>query len=221
MKRKTSEREKALILRARGMSYSQIKEELNVSKSSLSLWLRDYPLSAKKILALQANSPRRIEKFIETMRQKREKGFEAIYRKVKSDIGVLSDRDLLIGGIFLYWGEGAKTSPYCCAVSNTDPDVLKTFIKWVALLGVDKKKLHVSIHLYKDMNITKELKYWSKELGIATSIFKKPYIKDSKLSGLTYKTGFGHGTCNIRYYNKFLWQYSLMSLKYIREQSML
>ena len=221
MKRKTSEREKALTLRAKGMSYSQIKKELNVSKSSLSLWLYNHPLSAERVLELQANSPIRIERYRETMRKKREREFETVYQKVKSDIGLLSDRDLLIGGIFLYWGEGSKTSPYCCSVSNTDPDILKTFIKWLALFGIDKNKLHPSLHLYKDMNIKKEIQYWSKELGVSTLLFKKPYIKDSKLSGLTYKTGFGHGTCNVRYYNKFLWQYSLMSLKYIREQSML
>ena len=221
MKRKTSEREKALILRAKGMSYSQIKKELNVSKSSLSLWLNNHPLSAERILELQANSPIRIERYRETMRKKREKGFEVVYQKVKSDLGLLSDRDLLIGGIFLYWGEGSKTSPYCCSVSNTDPDVLKMFIKWLALFGVDKNKLHLSLHLYKDMNIKREVEYWSKELSIPVSLFKRPYIKDSNLSGLTYKTGFGHGTCNVRYYNKSLWQYSLMSLKYIRGQSML
>lgn len=203
------------------MSYSQIKETLNVSKSSLSLWLKDYPLSAERILELQANSPIRIERYRETMRKKREKGFEAVYQKVKSDIDLLSNRDLLIGGIFLYWGEGSKTSPYCCAVSNTDPDVLRMFIRWAKLLGVDKSKSHVSLHLYKDMDIDKELKYWSKELGIQQSLFRRPYVKDSKFSALTYKTGFGHGTCNVRYYNKSLWQYSLMSLKYIREQSML
>ena len=221
MKRKTNEREKALTLRAKGMSYSQIKKELNVSKSSLSLWLNNHPLSAERILELQANSPIRIERYRETMRKKREKGFEVVYQKVKSDLGLLSDRDLLIGGIFLYWGEGSKTSPYCCSVSNTDPDVLKMFIKWLALFGVDKNKLHLSLHLYKDMNIKREVEYWSKELSIPVSLFKRPYIKDSNLSGLTYKTGFGHGTCNVRYYNKSLWQYSLMSLKYIRGQSML
>ncbi len=221
MKRKTDEREKVLVLRAKGMSYSQIKERVKVSKSSLSMWLKNYPLPAEKILELQANNPKKIENYRETMRRKRENGFETVYQKVKADIGSLSDRELLIGGIFLYWGEGSKTSPYCCAVSNTDPDVLKMFIKWLTLFGIDKNKLHVSVHLYKDMNIEKEMSYWSKELNLPLSVFKKPYIKESKFSGLTYKTGFGHGTCNVRCYNKFLWQYSLMALKYIRGQSML
>jgi len=38
------DKEKALALRKQEMSYSQIKSILGISKSTLSSWLRDYPL---------------------------------------------------------------------------------------------------------------------------------------------------------------------------------
>jgi hypothetical protein len=46
-------------------------------------------------------------------------------------------------------------------------------------------------------------------------MFEKPYIKDSKLVDLSYKNGFGKGTCNIRVYNRDKTEYIIQSLKYI------
>lgn len=199
------------------MSYSQIKDGIGVSKSTLSTWLRDFPLSNERINELRANNPRRIERFRNAMKAKRDRSFDEVYKKVGSEVGALSKRDIIIGGIFLYWGEGSKSSGYTTSVSNTDPDVLKFFIKWLGLFGVKKETLKVSLHLYKDMNIKKEIDYWTKELNIPRRCFRKPYIKDSTLSGLSYKNGFGHGTCNVRYFNKDMWQYIMMALKYIRK----
>lgn len=217
--RKTKQKSYALKMRKQGMSYSQIKSEINVSKSTLSLWLKDFPLSTERISALRANSPRRIEKFRNTMRMKREKSFNDVFHRVSGELGRLSNRDILIGGIFLYWGEGSKSADYTTAVSNTDPSILNFFIKWLSLFGIKKDKLKISLHLYSDMNINKEIDYWSKELGVPRGNFKKPYVKKSKLAGLSYKNGFGHGTCNVKYFNKEMWQYTTMALKYIRENS--
>ena len=60
------DKQKAITMRKKGMSYSQIKEKLNVSKSTLSGWLYNMPLSEKRIRELQADSPVRIEKYRNT-----------------------------------------------------------------------------------------------------------------------------------------------------------
>ncbi|MDR3558351.1 MAG: helix-turn-helix domain containing protein [Candidatus Pacebacteria bacterium] len=213
------DKEKAIKLRLQGKSYSQIKAELNVSKSTLSGWLSCYPLSREKINELRAHSAKRIERYRNAMQRKRELAFEDEFTNVSKEIGTLTPRDLLIGGIFLYWGEGSKSSNYLTSVSNTDPNVLRFFIKWLGLFGIDKKDLRVKLHLYKDMDASKEVAFWSKELKLPCSCFQRLYIKDSNLSGLTYKNGFGHGTCNIRYFRKHMWQYWRAALRYIREES--
>lgn len=46
---KILEKQKAINLRKKGYSYSQIKEELGTSKSTLSAWLCDMPLSKERI----------------------------------------------------------------------------------------------------------------------------------------------------------------------------
>ncbi|MFP4617146.1 MAG: hypothetical protein ACLFNR_03225 [Candidatus Paceibacterota bacterium] len=211
------DKEKAIKLRKKGYSYSQIKEVLGVSKSSLSEWLSDYPLSEKRIKELRDRNPRRIENFRNTMKEKREKVLTDAYEKAKKDIGKLNKREVFIAGLFLYWGEGSKTARTLVSVSNTDPSVLRFFIDWLSILGVKKEKINVKLHLYKDMDEEKEKNFWARELGVPLKNFSRSYIKDSKMSGLTYKNGFGHGTCAVRVYNSDLERYIMRCLQYIRD----
>ena len=209
------DKQKALTMRKKGMSYSQIKEKLGVSKSTLSNWLDKYPLSEKRIRELQADSPIRIEKYRNTMRAKKEARLQEVYKKVSKDIGVLSKRDLFLAGLFLYWGEGTKAQKCSLALTNTNPAMLKLFIKWLDLFQVKRKYLKIKLHLYSDMNIKQSLAFWSKELKIPISQFRKPYIKKTSLKSISYKNGFGKGTCCVMFDNRDLWEYVIMGLKYI------
>ena len=213
--RKSLDKDKAISLRIGGMSYSQIKEQVNVSKSTLSCWLSDYPLSSERIKELRDKNPRRIENYIKTMRLKREQKLSLALERAKKDIKEISERDLFIGGFFLYWAEGYKTRMSSIGLANTDPSMLKVFIKWLQILGIEKKDLKIKLHLYKDMNIKKETEFWRRELGLKTSQFNKPYVKESLLSGVTYKNGFGHGTCNIVFNKTEPSRYILMGMRYI------
>ena len=65
-------KEKALKMRKQGMSYSQIRAEVKVSKSTLSLWLRDLPLSNARIRELRDFSAVRIEKCRNTKAEKKQ-----------------------------------------------------------------------------------------------------------------------------------------------------
>jgi len=217
MSRRTLDKEKAITLRKKGMSYSQIKKDLGISKSTLSGWLYNMPLSKKRIMELGANNPIRIERCRNTKLKHRMERLDHVYNKVCSDIGKISKRDLFIGGLFLYWGEGGKSTRYTTSFSNTDPQMVKFFIKWVMIcFGVKRDRFSILIHLYKDMNISKSTRFWSRQLGLKIKQFSKPYIKDSKLTGLTYKNGFGKGTCNVRIFNRDITEYITQSLKHIR-----
>ena len=72
-------RDKAIKLRKQGKSYSQIKQEVDVSKGTLSRWLQDYPLSEKRLRELRDHNPKRIEKFRKTMREKRQSDFDDFF----------------------------------------------------------------------------------------------------------------------------------------------
>lgn len=98
-------REKVLEMRKRGMSYSQIRAEVRVSKSTLSHWLKDIPLSEERIRELRDFSAIRIEKCRNAKAEKKQSRLDAVYEKVSSNIGKLTDREIFLCGIFLYWGE--------------------------------------------------------------------------------------------------------------------
>ncbi len=215
---KRKEKELALKLREQGKTYSEIKERISVSKGTLSLWLRDKPLSSERMREVRDNSQKRIENYRNTCRKRREKILSHAYGVAEQDIGDLSKRDIFIAGLFLYWGEGSKQDHAEIGLSNTDPAVLKFFLKWLDVLSVPKDKLRIRLQLYSDMDIEKEKQYWSYELEIPKSQFRKPYIKKSKLSNVTHRRGgFGHGTCVILYGSREVNDYVLQSMEYLRK----
>lgn len=207
------EKEAAIKLREQGFSYSQIKDRLGISKGTLSPWLSGIPLTASRIRELQF-SEAVIEKIRATKLKKRRARLANVHDIVASHIGTLSSRELFIAGFFLYWAEGGKTKPYTVTLANTDPAMIRFYLHWLKLLKVPAEKMFVRLHLYSDMNIKNEVKFWSKALKIPEKRFKNPYIKKSKFSSIAYTT-FGHGTCNIVLDNRDTAEYVLQGLKNI------
>jgi hypothetical protein len=212
-------KQKAIELRKKGLSYTQIKAELTVSKSTLSGWLADMPLSEKRIRELRDNSPIRIERYRNTMREKRQVKLDAAYKDIGKKIGKMSERDLFVSGFFLYWAEGTKTRNGAIEMTNTSPNMLKFFIHWLGLFNVPREKMKVHLHLYSDMNVKKQIQFWARTLSLPVSQFNKPYIKANSMSSITYKNGFGQGTCSISVNDARLSNTVLMALKYIQEKS--
>ena len=211
--------ERALALRKQGMSYSQIKKILEVNKNTLSYWLRNYPLSKERIKELKDCDEKRIERFRETMRKKKEKRLKEVYKKQKKIIFPLSKREFYLAGLFLYWGEGSKAAIAKSSISNTDPSIINFFIKWLTdCFKIPKNKIKIHLHLYSDMDINKEIKYWSKALNISTKQFIKPYIKKSSKKRINHKGAFGHGTCNAGIGGSQLTEKIHMSIKAISDK---
>lgn len=206
----------ALQLRAQGATYSQIKQEVGVSKSTLSRWLREFPLEQERLRAVQAESPERIGKFRQTMRRKREMRLQNVMEKVAVDIGLLSGREILIAGFFLYWGEGGKTDPYRATITNTDPTLLRFAVRWFAMLGVPKGDLRIRLQLYPDMDAEKEQRFWCRELGLSRDACAAPYIKKNA-AGLIYKGRFGHGTCDLSVAGRDVTEYVHCGVRYLQE----
>ena len=215
---RTQDKQKAIDLRLKGYSYSQIKSELKISKGTLSGWLKNYPLSEERIKELTGKNEKRIENYRKTRQRQREEIFKKIYSEEKAKIFPLSKRDLFIAGLFLYWGEGAKTKDAEVSLSNTYPIMTKFFIYWLEnSLKIGRPKIKIRLHLYQDMNIEEEINFWAKTLNINKPQFGKPYIKNTNKSAITYKNGFGHGTCNIIVGNVILMRRILMGLKTIQD----
>jgi len=195
------DRQKAVSLRKIGMTYSGIRKELGIPKSTLSGWLRKYPLTKDQMLLLEKTKKRNrdlsIEKVIVTKQKKRERRLFSIYNQEKQRLLDLNDKELQIAGLFLYWGEGNKRLNGPISLNNTDPQVVKFTLCWMTKsLGIPRGKIKVYLHLYKDMDTRREIMYWKNMLKLSLYQFAKPYIKESKRENVEHK-GFGHGTCGL------------------------
>jgi hypothetical protein len=214
---KINERRKVVELREKGLTYSEIRKKVKVSKSSLSLWLKTYTLSDKQLERVKKIKYRAIEKFRETMKAKRNNRLEQYLSEAKQRLLPFSKKELLIAGLFLYWGEGNKASSHTISINNTDPNVLKFTKNWyLHALDIEEKYMKIYLHLYQDMNINKEILYWSKQLGIPKSQFIRPYIKESRKSDIDQK-GFGHGTCALVVHNTVIKEKILMGIQAVAD----
>lgn len=214
------EKRLAIRLRLAGGSYNEIRNQLLVSKSTLSSWLSDYPLTSKQISALTGRyKAKQIENYRLAVRKRNELRLSQIYKKEAKKLLPLSKRELLIAGLFLYLGEGGKRGNGSIIVSNTDPNIVKFVLYWYTkVLKIPKEKIRVSLQLYMDMDIQREMTFWSRSLGMPLINFWKPYIKKSHTMGIDH-SGYKHGTCGLYHGNARLFEKIMMGTKVILDKT--
>ena len=214
---KFKERRLAIELRKQGKSYGQIRQIVKVSKSTLSLWLRNIPLTEKQILGLKEIRIRATERYRETMRIKRLRKVSGYYKDQSEKLLPLTERELLIAGLFLYLGEGNKVSRSSVGITNTDPSVIKFALYWIInCLKVPAGKVRVQLHLYDDMDIKRETDFWLNELNLPKSCLMNAYIKKSTRESIDQK-GFGRGTCGLWVHNTVLKENLMMAIRAITD----
>jgi len=100
---KDSLRARARELRQQGMAYHKIVAELGVSKSSVSLWVRDVPrperLSYDECAKRQAAA---VAAYWSGERRRRAAAREAIRAREEQTIGPLTEREIVIAGAVAY-----------------------------------------------------------------------------------------------------------------------
>jgi len=179
---KAKEIQLAKKLRKQGWSMNDIQRELNVSKSSVSRWVRDICLSKqqKKKLNRKGFSKEAIEKRRETRLKNERIKRQIIIDKAKSDIQILSKKDLKIIGISLYWGEGSKTQRGMVRISNSDPKIITlSMVFFRKICEVPEDKFRGRLYIHSHFKIKKAEKFWSDLTKIPLSQFHKTHIKRS------------------------------------------
>lgn len=197
---KKQAKEKARRLRKRGFSIQEIANLLNVSKSSVSLWVRDIVLNRQALERLKKISDKARQKAVRTNKNKAEEELKETEQKIRLEIAKIKDskelRKLLCS--FLYWCEGGKEKS-SVRFANSDPMMIKTFLYlFRSSFKVDEKKFRICLHLHEYHNEQKQKRFWSKVTNIPATQFLKIYKKSN--TGKNKKKGYP-GCVSIRYHD--------------------
>lgn len=193
---KDADREHARELRLQGRTYKQIQAELGVSKSTLSMWLRDLPHPEPKRAAHAA--------YMHCVRRGRTNTQRAAEKVVAiAEVGSVSDRELMLLGVALYWAEGAKDKPYSRRETinfiNSDAGMMRLFLRWLDLVGVDhgRRRYRVSIHESADVAAAEE--YWRSVIGRVDVEFCRASLKRHNPKTVRKRVGDDyHGCLNVK-----------------------
>ncbi len=174
---KLKERERARQLRAQAWTINEIVAELGVSKSSVSIWVRDVEFDeATRAARAGANRRRGARRRGPNRLQTRKHAeIDRLLAAGRERVGTLSDRDLLIAGTALYAGEGDKTDGVV-KFANSDPRMIALFCWWLRrFFEIDETRLRVRLYLHQGLDLDAANQFWSELTDIPLSQFGKPY----------------------------------------------
>lgn len=195
-------RAKAVEMRKAGYSYRQILETLPlpVAKSSLSLWLRDVPLTESQHQALRARTQQAVSTRAQSIRAQRIRRQEATIAEAKAQVQFVTESELFVAGLAAYWAEGAKAKPWRpggerVQFINSDPDMIRLFLRWLSLLGITSEQLIFRISIHENADIDAAIRYWTTLVGVPASEFRRPTLKRHNPKTVRYNTGDTYRGC--------------------------
>lgn len=171
--------------------------ELGCSKSSISLWVRDLPKPERRDPTEQAKlaARKRWEHELAVRDEERQRTKAA----AASEIGTLTARELFLAGVALYWAEGTKDKPYArrerVTFVNSDPDVIRLFLAWLALLGVERERIRYHVMIHESADVEAAESYWADLVQAGGGTFGKTTLKRHNPKTVRKNTGNGYRGC--------------------------
>ena len=207
---KPFERDEARRLRReQGLSIKEIAQQLHVSKSSVSQWVRDIQLTNEQLRTLeyrhhhhanQRNGSRAVaEKYRELRRKYQEEG------RIKA-----RERDPLhVAGCMLFWAEGKKNRNALSLV-NSDPDMLVFFMRFLCEclhVADDDVVIHINCYTDNGLSIVDIEKYWLSLLRLPSTSLRKSVVNQPPISSSQRGRKLPYGVCAISVYKTRLVQH--------------
>lgn len=179
---KTDLKIKAIKLRKEGYSINELHKNLSVSKSTLSLWFQNIELSKKAKKRLFKNYTKGQVASQKIIKEKtKQKNIQAnnFAFNLLSKVNLSTDNALLLCSL-IYQCEGSKNIRDYVTFTNSDPDLIKTFLfLFRSSFILNENKFRVLMHLHKYHDENKQKDFWSKATGISKEQFNNTYFKPS------------------------------------------
>ena len=180
MKALVREKEKAIALRKKGLTYKEILEKLPVAKSSLSLWFKDMPLSKEEKDVLKKRKDSNISKgrinAAAANRKLRIKREQKYFKEAKILFDTQKNNELFHTGIALYWAEGAKRSDMFHFM-NSDYQMIEILLLWLEKFTTYKRSdLGFRLYLHQPVVHDDWESWWQEKIKVSASQFKKTIV---------------------------------------------
>lgn len=211
-------REKAIKLRRQGKTYSEIISILpGISKSTLSYLFRSIRLSEKQEEKLLRNINRKLvrarEQAILVHKNNRAKYFSSIEIKNGHLIKMLANNKkaakLVLSALHL--GEGSKNRRGSMQFGNSDPGIIKLFMKLMReCYPIDETKFRCTVLCRADQNTNGLERFWQHATGISKKRFYKTRIDRRTIGRPSRKLDY-KGVCVINYLSASVY-YDLLTL---------
>jgi hypothetical protein len=188
---KLAEQQQARQLRRTGLPLAEIALRVGVSKSSVSLWVRDVELAPVR------SPPRGRRRDPNALQRRRQAEIDRLLAEGRARIGRLSEREFLVAGVALYAGEGSKRDG-SVLFTNSDPRMIALFCSWLRyFFQVDESRLRLRLYLHQGLDLATAKAFWSALTGIPESQFVKPYraVADPSIRNAKHV----HGCIGVRY----------------------
>ncbi len=188
MKRyKKEEKERVIALRLEGKSLGYIQSQIKIPKATIYSWLKGVKLQAEHTQLLRSNTLIALQegrvRFQKLKKDERTSLTNSMFMQGIGKVGQLSDRDLFIAGVALYWGEGFKNKHESrLGFCNSDPAMVKFYLNWLKkCLGVHTQDIVARVTINKiHEKRTREIEiFWSQQLQIPLNQFTKPFYQKS------------------------------------------
>lgn len=186
-------------LRAQGLTYDEIAAKTGASKGSLSLWLRGQVSPARERYD-QREHLRRIRPMAVAEHRRRALERSARARASgESAVGVLTERDLFMVGLALYWAEGSKDKPWRrngrVILINSDPGVLHAFLAWLDLMGIAEEDRSYRLNIHESADVTRHEQWWAEELRVPLASFGRATLKGHTPATVRHNVGDHYHGC--------------------------
>lgn len=205
MKELTEERKRAVQLRKRGQTYGEIAKKIKVSKSTLSLWLREVEVPAEFISRIQQKKLEAVKHGWEARRKERIDRTQRITASARSEVKRLMREPLWLVGVTLYWAEGHKEKVWrtgtLVTFTNMDENTIILFMDWCRkFLQISGDDFVPSLYIHDSRKIhTNEMrKWWAQKLAISADNIAV-YYKKSTRKHIRHNDNDGyHGVLRVR-----------------------
>jgi transcriptional regulator with XRE-family HTH domain len=193
-------RTKARDLRLRGLDYEEIVARLGVSKSSVSLWVRDLPRPPRVAPDECARrTSERMRRYWTAERRVMTERRAAASAAAAADIGSLTDREILIAGAVAYWCEGAKNKPHRRAdrvtFANSDPELISFFLLFLDVADIPRSDLAFQLQIHETADVASAERFWLALTGARPEQFRKTSVKRHNPETTRRNTSDGYHGC--------------------------